>query len=622
VEAALSRRQVLKVGAGGLVAVPFAAGAGSRPAFASPVSMLPRLPVYTAVWSKRADVRLLRTDQDEAALMSEVAVQAAAGQGVVWLTSYVGTGGTVRYSVVFGSGQARQQVRLGLDEAQLAGAAQGARIAALTARARGGAAVYDVVFEPGATPDLALGRTAAELEQWLAAEAAAGRRLAGLAGYGGGRYTAYTAAGTGRQEIRLGLSATELAAAHAGFTAAGLRLTRLSTHVAGGQARYSAGWTPGSVTQELTTALDGRALSVTAGAMQARGFQLAALVTDRVQTVDLDRVAAAMHAELDGRCVGWAAVVSAGGTARTVTQGSRRTAADAPASAASVTERVNIGDGTRGVTAIAAFQLLAARGLGTGDRIAPYLPSDWVRGPGIATLTFRDLLGEVGGLRGNAETYAALKAAVAAGVRPADRVWHTDEANYALFRVLIPYLDGFTEAGVPNKDTATSAAYLSYVNRRVLAPAGIATAGARPTGASPSLAYPTPAGATRGVNFGDWTGRVGSRGLHLSVRELTLLAAALTGGTALLDATARRAMFDARYGWAGWRFEVAHGEIRHTGDFLSAQTPGGLAATSTYGCAFTSGVQIAVTAHSPNDDGMALFIKAIQAHDAGWVTAT
>jgi hypothetical protein len=62
--------------------------------------------------------------------------------------------------------------------------------------------------------------------------------------------------------------------------------------------------------------------------------------------------------------------------------------------------------------------------------------------------------------------------------------------SFALLRVVLPYLGGFTDSGVANKDTATSEWFLRYLNANVLALAGIPTAGAKPTDAAPSLSYP------------------------------------------------------------------------------------------------------------------------------------
>ena len=57
-----------------------------------------------------------------------------------------------------------------------------------------------------------------------------------------------------------------------------------------------------------------------------------------------------------------------------------------------VNTRSFIASVTKTVTAVATLQLLEANDLTVTAKIAPWLPSDWVKGPGIAQLTFRDLM--------------------------------------------------------------------------------------------------------------------------------------------------------------------------------------------------------------------------------------
>jgi CubicO group peptidase (beta-lactamase class C family) len=333
--------------------------------------------------------------------------------------------------------------------------------------------------------------------------------------------------------------------------------------------------------------------------------------------LDLDTVIAKMRSELDGRAVGWAvAAVGPHGAVVTDHQGQRRTAADAPAAPASATVRFNVAQATRTVTAIAALQALAARGLGITDRIAPLLPIDWVKGPQVNSLTFRDLLTHRSGFRTNAETFGELKAAISAGVHPADKQFAYDHTNYALFRVLIPYLDGYSGSG--DRDAKTRTAFLDYLNRNVFAPLNIGQVYAKPTGPNPSLAYPNPARQTRGVNFGDWSARTGSRGLHLSVLELAAIGHALRHTRTLLTPLQADEMFVHKLGWSPDNFPLELGTLAFGGGEIRVPAPGGLAAQDTYLCSFSSGLEIAVTTHSFTDDGMGLFLKAIRAHAAGW----
>jgi CubicO group peptidase (beta-lactamase class C family) len=50
-------------------------------------------------------------------------------------------------------------------------------------------------------------------------------------------------------------------------------------------------------------------------------------------------------------------------------------------------------------TTIAVLKSLARHHLGTGSRIWPFLPPDWVKGPGVGTITFGELLTHRAGFR-------------------------------------------------------------------------------------------------------------------------------------------------------------------------------------------------------------------------------
>src|SRR5262249_42205618 len=119
--------------------------------------------------------------------------------------------------------------------------------------------------------------------------------------------------------------------------------------------------------------------------------------------------------------------------------------------------------------------------------IEPYLPSDWTRGSGISNVTFRNVMQHTSCLTppgclnppGDGDLYAALKARIAAGVNSSTldnncsvvgsctvgSTYQYDNAEYALLRVIIPYIVDGPQAynGLGNTDYLTAMRYRQYV---------------------------------------------------------------------------------------------------------------------------------------------------------------
>lgn len=102
---------------------------------------------------------------------------------------------------------------------------------------------------------------------------------------------------------------------------------------------------------------------------------------------------------------------------------------------------------TKLVTLVAVARALAKRGKTLDTKIDAYLPPNWVRGPGMTTVTFRQMLshgtsaGVSNGLfkPGNCKTdfYGCLEDAVAGGMTVAPGY---DNIHYTLFRVILPLI--------------------------------------------------------------------------------------------------------------------------------------------------------------------------------------
>lgn len=320
------------------------------------------------------------------------------------------------------------------------------------------------------------------------------------------------------------------------------------------------------------------------------------------QTLSVQKFHNNIRDALVGRCVGVAVMTfPAGFPAFSSWSGFSRTAADPPQQTFLLTRRTNLGGVSQTLTAIAVIQLLTARNLGLDATIAQYLPSDWQRGPNVDRITFKELLTHTSGIRdpdGNAVDYLSLKDMLARGTS-ADKSFQVQPQNFALFRILIPFLHRFEEGVATDKARALALAraYLGYMNASVFAPIGIPTVHAEPPSPNPTLAYPFPAGSEQGAHFGDATLIAGGTGIHLSIEELRLLLRKLRYSTQLLNAEQRQLMDDHQLGW--FKSPVTNGFVFQQSGVLSSPTSNGTASLHTVLADFSVGVQTVVVHNSP-----------------------
>lgn len=234
--------------------------------------------------------------------------------------------------------------------------------------------------------------------------------------------------------------------------------------------------------------------------------------------------------------------------------GNARTANDPPAAAMALNARSNAASVTKTMTAVAALKLLAAKNVSVNSSIAPYLPGSWQLGQGVSAITFAQLLTHTSGIRDslNPDTsYANLKATMAQAILPANKVYNYQNANFALFRILIPYLNGFNDAGVQDIAAATDSRYLTYMNGVYNPDISITC---KP-GPNAVLSYPYPPGAAHGTDWSDWTDLCGAGGLQLSVQDMGVFIAHLMLGSYLPktsnnpNETTLPQMVNNKFGW-------------------------------------------------------------------------
>jgi CubicO group peptidase (beta-lactamase class C family) len=275
---------------------------------------------------------------------------------------------------------------------------------------------------------------------------------------------------------------------------------------------------------------------------------------DRVCTprprISLSRLARSMETQLKGTVTGYVALV---GHSHVVASGLARTAADPPELAMGPDVIVNVASVGKMFATIAVLQSLARRHLGIDSRIWPFLPPDWVKGPGVDTITFRDLLTHRAGFRLDTglvfATDNAARDQIKHGVRQADQqVPFYNNINFTIFRDLLPFMEGACGPGPAARAAAATRFFLADVQRQVFAPVGITGARCAPvrdamlmylppySGTAPGR--PAPPGPS-GCSGGGW--------LMTPASMLRVLDGLIRGR--LLSGRQRRLMADNCLGW-------------------------------------------------------------------------
>jgi CubicO group peptidase (beta-lactamase class C family) len=263
--------------------------------------------------------------------------------------------------------------------------------------------------------------------------------------------------------------------------------------------------------------------------------------------VSVSKFSASLYAQLQGKVVGYVAMVGD----RTVEYGWARTDADPPNRKMSTDVPIYVASVSKALTAIAVLQSLGRHNLSIDSKIAPFLPPDWIRGPNIDTITFRQLLTHRAGFRDGSMSYEGLQQAVKQGVLIADQQKAIyNNLNFAIFRVLLPYMEDFSDPGPATRPEATANFYVNYMRQHVFQPVGVTDADCKPQPHSnPALYYPFPPGDTHGAPVGDSTLVCGGVGWVLSASDLFRVVESLIHDTKLLTKAQKRQMDEACLGW-------------------------------------------------------------------------
>lgn len=205
--------------------------------------------------------------------------------------------------------------------------------------------------------------------------------------------------------------------------------------------------------------------------------------------------------------------------------------------------KLHIASMTKTITAMAFLKAASQKGLKTSDLIAPYLPASWKLGAGIDKITFGDLLTHKSGIRGlggsclngayGENIYTGLKSLMALGVTSRGNYCYQN-ANFGLFRILIPRILGYAFTGNDATDDAqTQQRYLAFLQQEIFEKAGVQNAIAAFPANNPTYTYNFPLTADqRGWNPGSFGPVLGAYGMYLTATEAgKIYASALSSGT-------------------------------------------------------------------------------------------
>lgn len=278
----------------------------------------------------------------------------------------------------------------------------------------------------------------------------------------------------------------------------------------------------------------------------ATGTVYSAVTTFSVQTTLTDLFAQTLTSLLQNRDIGYGFVIYENNELKASGSGGLKSrSVDATGEKPyTIDTKMHIASMSKTLAAMAFTQLAAQKGIRTTDKISPYLPPSWVKGPLVDQITFYDLFNHRSGIIGlgnncqngaySENIYAGLKQLIANGVKEANRGKYCyQNANIGLMRVLIPALTGYAFTGDDGvDDQQTQQRYLTYVQDNVLAKVGIQ--GAVPTypPGDPTYCYPYPYTAGRsGWNPGNFFTTLGAYGWYLTPREAGKLYATVLSST-------------------------------------------------------------------------------------------
>lgn len=311
-------------------------------------------------------------------------------------------------------------------------------------------------------------------------------------------------------------------------------------------------------------------------------FQRGQSLSANTIVFDIARFEANIHSAFDSRSVGNSYAITFGGLLHSAGKsGQARTAADAPATAQSPTKEMHVASVSKSITAIVVMKLLADKGLSADTLVAPYLPSDWVKGKGVELLTFKSFMTHQTGFDQNGvkgSDYASLREVIAKDV--ATTAFNYNNANYGMLRVLAAGLIGIDPIDFPEFDAGSLTAAAFIIEAQSLYSGIGVSVDCGPNDATQTIQYRFPDTGKAGYAEPPRGLTCGGYGWHISAHEIANVMANLRYSSNLVPA-ASFAEMKANYlgfmnpnwygGFVNGKFGVYLG---HGGDW--GHGPGGL----------------------------------------------
>lgn len=302
--------------------------------------------------------------------------------------------------------------------------------------------------------------------------------------------------------------------------------------------------------------LSGPALIIALALTACSSHQNLDIACDSEGCISTSRFADNIRNYISNRVTGYVLIV---GGLSPIAGGFARSQANPPITEMSADLPTNTASLSKTLTAIGVLQSLAKHGLTIDDRISPYLYPDWIQGPNIDTITFGELMGQISGFRESERcngrpTYADLKSLIANGVTlPDKKVASYNNCNFALFRELLPFMEGHPITGSDDQRAAASSAfYIAYMNEHVFQPVGIPQRECKPPSSTDVIfSYSSALAWESGTDWGDWTLSCGGGGWVLSAADLYAIMNDLANGNVLLTQPQKSQMDANCLGWDG-----------------------------------------------------------------------
>jgi D-alanyl-D-alanine carboxypeptidase len=285
--------------------------------------------------------------------------------------------------------------------------------------------------------------------------------------------------------------------------------------------------------------------------------------------------------------IGWAYTISSNGNlSKSAAFGQARLPADNNSMNFTVNKKINVASITKFYTAIAAMQLIYANNMTINSNIEPWLPDSWIRGPGVNSLTFLDLLTHTSGLQsinsnfGTTLSYEGLQACIQTGVvNPKTRAYLN--VNFALFRVLIPSL----WSALPNppaidieNDNNTQFMYLLYMQQNIFDPLDLPLVGTTPEARQISTLYYNVDDSQTGANgtfYSSWNHISGGGGYFMTAMEMAKVNSYFEHTEVLLPENLKQIMRNNRIGFSlSHSFETHGNYYSHSGSISNTANQG------------------------------------------------